>query len=92
MLFVIFRIVTFSQNMDVYDMYTNDYILCSAGGYKEECEVHRENAEASLNATFVLSVFVGLLISFMNLSHLAYVVNIRKLIRDTKKCMVTCCN
>ena len=91
MLFIIFRIVTYSQNMDDYDMYTNDYILCSAGGYKEECEIHRENAEASLNITFVLSVFVGLLISFMNLSHLTYVVNIRKLIRDTKKCMVTCC-
>ena len=92
MLFVIFRIVTYSQNMGDYNMNSNEYILCSAGGYKEECEVYREKAEASLNVTFVLSVFVGLLIAFMNLSHLMYIVNIRKLIRDTKKFMVTCCS
>ena len=78
--------------MGDYNMNSNEYILCSAGGYKEECEVYREKAEASLNVTFVLSVFVGLLIAFMNLSHLMYIVNIRKLIRDTKKLMVTCCS
>ena len=91
MLFFIYTLVTFLRSIDAYTMYSRDYITCSAGGFKEECEMYRENADKSFTATFILSVFIYVLISFLNLSHLMYVVNIGKLIKYIQTCVVKCC-
>ena len=91
MLFVIFTLVTLLRSIDAYNMHSNNYFMCSAGGFKEECEIHRENAEESLTTTFFLSIVSGILISFINLSHLMYVVNISKLMKSLHECVVTCC-
>ena len=91
MMFVIYARVTFLLSIDDYNTHTDNYIFCSAGGYNEECEVYREDAEQTLTATFVLTIFVGILLSFLNLSHLLYVVNISNFIKGTKKCVVACC-
>jgi len=72
-------------------MHSDDFILCSAGGYKEECEVHREKALRSYTATFVLVILFGISISFLNWTHLLYVVNISKVIKATRKYITTCC-
>ena len=88
MLFFIYTLVTLLRSIDAYNMYSLDYIICSAGGFKGECEMYRENAEGSFTVTFVLSIFICVLISFLNLSHLMYVVNIAKLVEciQTKYC------
>ena len=91
MLVFIYTLVIYLRSIDAYTMYSRDYITCSAGGFKEECETYRENADKSFIATFILSIFVTVLISFVNLSHLMYVVNIGKLIKYIQTCVVTCC-
>ena len=91
MLVFIYTLIIYLRNIEAYTMYSSKYIICSAGGFKEECEMYREKAEKSFTATFILSVFVTVLISFVNLSHLMYVVNISKLIRYMQTCVVKCC-
>jgi len=72
-------------------MHSDNFILCSAGGYKEECEVHRERAERSFIATFVFIILAWIFLSFLNWTHLFYVVNISKVIKTTRKYITTCC-
>ena len=91
MMFVIYARVAFLLSIDAYNMHTDNYIFCSAGGFNEECEVYREDAGQTLTAAFVLTIFVGILLSFLNLSHLLYVVNISNFIKGTKKCVVAYC-
>ena len=91
MLFFIYVLVTFLRSIDAYTSYSLNYVICSAGGFKEECEIYRENAEGSFTVTVVLSICITVLISFLNLSHLMYVVNMGKLRKCTQSCMMTCC-
>ena len=91
MMFIIYARVTFLLSIDAYNTHTDNYIFCSAGGFNEQCEMYREDAEQTLTATLVLAFCVGILLSFLNLSHLLYVVNIFNFIKGTKKCVVACC-
>ena len=90
-LFFIYTSVTFLHSGDDLAMHSNNFILCSAGGYKEECEVHREKAGRSFTATSVLVILFGISLSFLNWTHLLYVVNISKVIKTTRKYITTCC-
>ena len=76
MLFLIYGVVTFLRSVDALTMHSNNFILCSAGGFKKECDVHREETEKTFAVTFVLGFFIGTLVSILNLTHLLYVVNI----------------
>ena len=91
MTFFIYSLVSFLLSIDNYNMHSNEYILCSAGGYKEECEIQREKVRESFIVTFVFSILNTILVSFINLSHLMYVVNIPEVIKSTKKYLVICC-
>ena len=91
MTFFIYSLVSFLLSIDNYNMHSNEYILCSAGGYKEECEMQREKVRESFIVTFVFSILNTILVSFINLSHLMYVVNISEVIKSTKKYLVICC-
>ena len=92
MTFFIYSLVSFLRGIDDYNMNTNNYILCSAGGYKEDCETQKNNVGGSLIVTFVFSILIIMLVSFINLSHLLYIVNIPELIRGTKKYLTICCS
>ena len=72
-------------------MNSNNYIICSAGGFKEECEVYRKNAEESFTAIIVLSALSGAFLSLFNLFHLLYILNLSKLMKGIQKQMITCC-
>jgi len=91
MLFLIYGVVTFLRSVDALTMHSNNFILCSAGGYKKECEMHKERAEGTFTITFILGCLVGTLISILNLTHLLYVVNIPKVIEATQKYVITFC-
>ena len=91
MLVYIYTLVTFLRNINAYTMYSDYYIICSAGGFKEECEMYREKAEESFTAVNILNFINCVLISFLNFSHLIYVVNISTLIRYMQTCVVKCC-
>ena len=91
MLFYIYTLVTLLRSIDAYNMYTESYMMCSAGGFNEECEMYREKADKSFTATFVLSIFVSVLLPFVNLSHLLYVVDVSKLVGDAQNYIVTFC-
>ena len=54
MLVFIYTLVTFLHNIDDYTMYSGYYIICSAGGFKEECEMYREKAEESITPAYIL--------------------------------------
>ena len=54
---------------------TNKYLVCSAGGDREQCEEHRERAEASLIGAISLTMLIVILYSLVNLSHLVYVIH-----------------
>ena len=84
----VYTLVIFLRSIDTFNMNSNNYIICSAGGFKEECEIHKQNAERSFNATFILSIFIDVLVPFLNINHLLYVVNISKLVEGTQK---VCC-
>jgi len=64
------------------------YELCSAGGYKEECEIYKERAEDSLIPSTIMSTLSVILFSMINFSHLMYVVQfleLKKAIHDKLK-------
>ena len=67
-------LMLFIQNTDELEKYLYLYIFCSTGGYREECDAYKEKAFDSFTSRTILGVFVLLLISFLNYSHLMYVV------------------
>jgi len=60
------------------------YEFCSAGGYKEECEIYRERAEDSFIPSTVLSILSVLLFSMITFSHLLYVIHFKTAINTVK--------
>ena len=54
---------------------SNKYLVCSAGGDREDCEEHRERAENSLIVAISLTMLSVIMHSLFNLSHLAYVIH-----------------
>lgn len=64
--------------------------MCSAGGYKAECETHREKAEPSVTTGIVVTV-AGTFLMFLNFSHLLFVINISEVMKATRKYLATFC-
>jgi len=91
MLFYLYTLVTLLLSIDDYSMYSRSYMMCSAGGFNEECEMFREKADNSFTVTFVLSIFVSILLPFVNLSHLLYVVDVTKPIRVAQNYIIRFC-
>ena len=60
------------------------YKFCSAGGYKEECEIHRERAEELFIPSTILSILSVLLFSMISFSHLMYVIHFKTAINTIK--------
>lgn len=54
---------------------SNKFLVCSAGGDREDCVEHRERAENSLVGALVLTMITTALYSLINLSHLVYVIH-----------------
>lgn len=52
------------------------YQFCSAGGYKEQCEIYKEKAEDSYIPTNIMSTLSVILFSMINFTHLVYIVHI----------------
>ena len=64
------------------------YKFCSAGGYKQECEIYRERAENAFIPSTVTSTISVILFSLINFTHLMYAVqflNLKKSIHDKLK-------
>jgi len=55
---------------------TNRYLVCSAGGDREECQKYRQRAENSLIGAISLTMLTVILHSLFNLSHLVYVIHL----------------
>ena len=53
-----------------------DYINCSATGYKPTCEVYKENVEDITQPSYYLDLFTVIMASLMNVAHLIYTINI----------------
>jgi len=61
------------------------YEFCSAGGYKEECEIYRERAEDSFIPSTIMSTLSVILFSMINFTHLMYVVQFLELKKAMEK-------
>ena len=91
MLFFISALVLVLRNINSLNKHIDNFITCSAGGFKEECEIHRENAERSSAVSNIVVIFATFLVSLLNLSHLMYIVNIHKVVKTAQKCIATFC-
>ena len=71
----------------LYDYGVNifQYKFCSAGGYKEQCEIYKERAEESFIPSTILSILSVLLFSMINFSHMTYVVQFLELKKAMKE-------
>jgi len=69
------------------DSYYFTYYFCSAGGYKEECEIYKEKGEDSYIPSTIMSTLSVVLFSMISYSHLMYIVHIptRQAIKDAMK-------
>ena len=61
------------------------YLICSAGGYRDECEEHRKRAVQSLATGFALFTVANILFSFINLAHFMYIVRFQALKEGIQK-------
>ena len=53
---------------------TEKFIVCSIGGAREECEIHKEEAIKALNTVLALGSVAIILHLMINFSHLMYMV------------------
>ena len=51
----------------------SSFTLCSAGGYRTECEKYRENLNSDLTPSIVFDLIFTLFLSFANIINLLYV-------------------
>ena len=65
------------------------YKFCSAGGYKEECEIYRERAEDSFIPSTVLSILSVILFSMITFSHLMYVIHFKTAMNSIKDTLMS---
>jgi len=81
----LFAIVAFFQEVDEYNAHIDKYISCSAGGFKEECEIHRMRAERSTILSTVIIIISLFLYTFINIIHLLYVVDIPSMLNSIRR-------
>ena len=51
----------------------SSFTLCSAGGYRTECDTYRENLNSNLTPSLVFDLIFTLFLSFVNIINLLYV-------------------
>jgi len=81
-------LVVYLYVLNKYGVSFFDYQVCSAGGFKEECEVHREKIEDLYIPSTVMSMLSVILFSVINFCHLMYVIHYqsaRKTLRNALK-------
>jgi len=66
------------------------YQMCSAGGYREECEVYRERAEDSFIPSTIMSTLSVILFSMMSFTHLMYVIHFQSAKKVVKNALKSC--
>jgi len=76
MLIYFIAVVAHLLATDTVTVSTNRYLVCSAGGDREECEKYRLIAENSLIGAISLTMLTVILHSLFNLSHLLYVIHL----------------
>jgi len=65
--------------------YFLDHVFCSIGGYREECEVFRENMKQSSIPLLVVNSIVALFTSFCNVVNLIFVLQFSSVKKWIKK-------
>ena len=78
-------VIAYLQEVDEYNANIGEYIFCSAGGFKEECEIHRVRAERSTILSTVLIIISLLLYTLINIIHLLYVVHVPTMLDSIRK-------
>ncbi|XP_065911428.1 uncharacterized protein [Dysidea avara] len=78
-------VIAYLQEVDEYNANIGEYIFCSAGGFKEECEIHRVRAERSTVLSTVLIIISLLLYTLINIIHLLYVVHVPTMLDSIRK-------
>jgi len=81
----LFAVIAFFQEVDDYDTYIDKYIFCSAGGFKEECEIHRVRAERSTVLSSVIIIIGLFLYTFINIIHLLYIVHVPSVLERIRR-------
>ena len=80
-----FAVVAYFQEVDDYETNIGEYIFCSAGGFNEECEIHRVRAEKSTLLSTVVIIIGLFLYTFVNIIHLLYVVHVPSVLEGIRK-------
>ena len=61
------------------------FVLCSAGGYKMECDVFRDRLHKNLTPSIVSGLIATLFLSFVNITNLLYVIQFQDVKKAFKK-------
>ena len=71
--------VSLLRSIDDVTRYSNRYITCSAGGDNDHCEQYRREAAQASTTPNVFSIILIVLSSFLNFSHLVYVISFSRI-------------
>ena len=63
----------------------SSFTLCSAGGYRTECDKYRENLNSNLTPAIVFDLISTLFLSFVNIVNLLYVLQYKDIKEALKK-------
>ena len=80
------------QKTDAINKYLGDYILCSLGGYRDECRVYNEQLQDETLLPLVVNYIATVLLSFTHLINLFFEIpfaNAKKRLKRLFSC-VTC--
>ena len=83
-LLLIYLTITYRSRDTIIENVTN-FTLCSAGGYKVECDEYRETLNSNLIPTYVFDVISTLFLSCINVLNLLYVLQYKNVKEALKK-------
>ena len=83
-LVLIYLTVTYRSRDTIIENVTN-FTLCTAGGYRVECDRYRENLNSNLIPAFVFDVISTLFLSCVNILNLLYVLQYKDVKEALKK-------
>ena len=63
----------------------SDFTLCSAGGYRTECDKYRENLNSGLTPAIVFDLISTVFLSLVNIINLLYVLQYKDIKEAFKK-------
>ena len=83
-LLLIYLIVTL-RSADTITENISSFTLCSAGGYRTECDKYRENLNSNLTPAIVFDLISTLFLSFVNIVNLLYVLQYKDIKKTLQK-------